>query len=293
MDNALGYLVLPLTFFGISAIQAMSLQLILGGAGLLSLGHASFFAIGGYASAAFAVFGAPALGLSDDLTLGCGILCALASSALAGLLVVLPCLRLQGDYLAMATLGAGEIVSSILKNLDVVGGTRGFKDIPKLGGLLHVWVGAGLVWLFLHRFYQSRAGVQVLATRDDEIAAQSIGIRTKPAKVVAFVTGCAISGVAGAFYAHFVQFMSPDRADFSQSVEVVLAVVLGGVGSLSGSLLGAFILTSVPEALRFAPAAISQNRLLFFSSFVILLMLLHPQGLSSIVQRAASRSWRR
>lgn len=288
MTELLQYLQLPFTLFGIFAMMAMSLQLILGGAGLLSLGHAAYFAVGGYASGAFAVFLAPELGITDPLVmLVCGIVAGAVAAALAGLLVAVPCLRLQGDYLAMATLGFGEIVSTVFKNIEAVGGTRGFKDIPKLSSPVSIWIAVILMALFLKRFYKSGTGFAILATRDDEIAARSVGISTRSAKTMAFVIGSALAGIAGSFYAHTLQIMTPDAAAFVQSVEIVLAVVIGGMYTLSGSVLGAFILVAVPELLRFAPESISQNRMLFFALIVIILMIVNPRGLSSLFSRRA------
>ena len=286
MDEILSYLPLPLTLFGIAAIQAMSLQLILGGAGLLSLGHAAYFAVGAYSAGAFSVFAAPALGLSSPfIILLLALIVGGIAAGLAGLLVAIPTLRLQGDYLAMATLGFGEIVSTVFKNLEVVGGTRGFKDIPKYTSPLGIWVAVFAVALFLKRFYKTGLGYSILATRDDEIAARSIGISTQVAKVSAFVIGSALAGIAGGFYAHALQFVSPDAADFSRSVEIVLAVVIGGMFSMQGSILGAFILVAVPEVLRFAPGAIAEKRMLFFALFVIVLMIVNPRGLSALFAR--------
>ena len=290
MIQLLEYLSLPVTLLGIFAINAMSLQLILGGAGLLSLGHAAYFAVGGYSSAAFVVYAAPALGIADPMLLMLsGLTVGFLTSALAGILVAIPCLRLSGDYLAMATLGFSEIVSTILKNIESLGGTRGFKDIPRLSSPLFVWAGVILVAWFLTRFYKSHWGVAIKATRDDEIAARSIGISTRYAKVVAFTLGTAIAGLAGSFFAHTLEFISPESASFQQSVEILLAVVIGGMFSLRGSVLGAVILVLLPEALRFAPPLVSQNRMLIFSAVVIIIMLFNPKGLSAVFEKLLMR----
>jgi branched-chain amino acid transport system permease protein len=290
MIEWLNYLALPVTLFGIYAIQAMSLQLILGGAGLLSLGHAAYFAVGAYASGVFTQFIAPSLGVQSPilLLLG-GLFCSFVAAGLAGLIVALPCLRLQGDYLAMATLGFGEIVATIFQNLEAVGGTRGFKDVEKLTSPAIIWIGAALVALFLHRFYQSGLGMAVLATRDDEIAARSVGISTQRAKTLAFVLGSAIAGLSGSFHIHTLQIIAPTEATFLRSVEIALAVVMGGMYSIRGSILGAFILVSVPEMLRFAPDVIAQNRMLIFAVVVIVLMIVNPRGLSDALERVLSR----
>lgn len=286
MEQIVEYSILPLMLFGITAIQALGLQLILGGAGLLSLGHAAFYAVGGYSAAAFTVHAAPHLGITQPIILLVLALVVGALSALiAGFLVALPCLRLQGDYLAMATLGFAEILGTVLKNLDVVGGTRGFTGIPKLSSLLWVFVILGLVWWMLARFRRTGLGMAIQATRDDEIAARSLGINTYASKLSAFVIGSAIAGLAGALYVHAIQFISPDEADFSRSVVIVLAVVIGGMTSLFGSVLGALILVAVPEVLRFAPDAIREQRMIYFALIVIFVMLFSPKGLQSLLAR--------
>jgi len=191
---------------------------------------------------------------------------------------------LQGDYLAMATLGFAEILGTALKNIDAVGGTRGFGNIPKLSSLPWVFVTLALVWWALARFRRTGLGMAIQATRDDEIAARSLGISTYSAKLSAFVIGSAIAGIAGALYVHAVQFISPDEADFSRSVIIVLAVVIGGMTSLSGSVLGALILVVVPEALRHNDT-LREQRMIYFALIVIFVMLFSPKGLQSLFMR--------
>lgn len=290
MEQLIEYSILPLTLFGITALQALGLQLILGGAGLLSLGHAAFYAVGGYSAAAFTVYAAPALGLTHPVLL---MLLALivggVSALLAGFLVAVPCLRLQGDYLAMATLGFAEILGTALKNIDAVGGTRGFTGIEKLSSLTWVFGLLALVWWALARFRRTGLGMAIQATRDDEIAARSLGINTYASKLWAFVLGSGIAGLAGALYVHALQFISPDEADFSRSVIIVLAVVIGGMTSLLGSVLGALILVAVPEVLRFAPEAIRDQRMIYFALIVIFVMLFSPKGLQALLTKLLPR----
>ena len=207
-------------------------------------------------------------------------------------LVAVPCLRLQGDYLAMATLGFAEILGTALKNIESVGGTRGFTGIPKLGSLTWVFAVLALVWFALSRFRHTGLGMAIQATRDDEIAARSLGINTYSSKLSAFVIGSAIAGIAGALYVHALQFIHPDEADFSRSVIIVLAVVIGGMNSLFGSVLGAFILISVPEVLRHAPDAVREQRMIYFAIIVILVMLFSPKGLQDLIPRFFSKPTR-
>ena len=245
------------------------------------MGHAAYFAIGGYASAMGVAWLQRVGSLAGAPLLVCGLLMGVVCAALAGLAVALPVLRLSGDYLAMATLGFSEIVSTLIKNSELLGGTRGLKDIPQLSSVTSIWIGCALVALALRRFYASPLGYAVRATRDDEIAARSVGIAVNKAKTIAFVIGAALAGLSGAFYAHTVQFISPDAASFGQSVEILLAVVIGGMFSLGGSFLGAMILVLLPEALRFAPTLIRENRQIVFAVIVIVLMLTKPAGLMS------------
>lgn len=310
MADLINYIQLPFILFLILSIQAISLQIIVGGAGLLSLGHAAFYTIGGYCSAIFTVFIAPKIGIENQallLLLAC--LIGMLTAALAGLIIAIPCMKLRGDYLAMATLGVGEIVATIFKNVDMVGGTRGFKDIPKLGSPLLIFMILLITTLFISWFYKTNLGFAIRATRDDEISAKSLGIPIYKVKILAFLIGTALAGLSGVFYAHTLQFISPDEAGLSNSVLLILAVVIGGMYSVWGSILGAFIIITVPELLRFIPEllnpyllilnqqgylsensiqiidAIFLNRTLIFSVLVLLMMLTNPRGLIALFNR--------
>lgn len=260
MDQIINYLCLPLSLFGIVAIEAMGLQLILGGAGLLTLGHTAFFAIGGYASAAFVTMIAPILGIENQvILLLAGMLFGMLCSALTAAFIVMPCLRLKGDYLAVATMGLGQIVENIFNNLTVFGGASGFTNITHL---TNVWLILGIVFLiiiFLKRFYKTGIGNAILCSRDDEIVARCFGISPAKSKLIAFLVGNIITGLAGSLYVHTFQFISPVYAGFQKSVEILLAVVIGGMFSVWGSLLGAAILVLVPELLRFVPQIMTEN----------------------------------
>jgi len=309
MTDIFNYIQLPFIVFCILAIQAMSLQIILGGTGLLSLGHAAFYTVGGYTSAMFTVFIAPKLGIENhSLLLLIACIIGMVSASLTGLIVAIPCLKLRGDYLAMATLGVGEIVATIFKNLDFVGGTRGFKDIPKLGSPLLIFIVMIVIAVFIIRFYKTNIGYAVRATRDDEISARSIGIDIYKTKLISFLIGTSLAGLAGVFYSHTLQFISPDEAGFYNSVVLVLAVVIGGMYSVYGSMFGAFIIVVIPEFLRFIPQlcdplliklvengiinqtfinifnSIFSNRTLVFSVLVVIIMLLNPKGVASLME---------
>lgn len=272
---------------GIAIILAVSLNLINGFTGQFSLGHAGFMAIGGYLSAfvtvtigpsIFALVGAdpqaPAA-YARSLVLVLGLIAGAIGAALAGLAIGIPTLRLKGDYLAIATLGFGEIIRVVILNIDAVGGARGMFGIPKYAGF--AWI-AGLVvvtvvfhWNLVH----SRHGRALLAIREDEIATESLGISTTRYKVLAFVIGAAFAGVAGGLSAHYLTYLTPDDFNFMKSVEIVIMVVLGGMGSLSGSVLAAILLTLLPEVLR----PIREYRMVIYSLLLVLLMLSRPQGI--------------
>ena len=306
MESFFQYLQLPLCLLGITAIEAMGLQLILGGAGLLTLGHTAFFAIGGYASAAFVTLLAPRWGITDSgLLLSVGVLFALFFSGLTAFLVGIPCLRLRGDYLAVATMGLGQIVENILNNIPQFGGASGFTNIAHLTHLglilLLVFLCAG----FLRRFYETGVGYSILCSRDDETVAQCFGISPERSKLTAWVTGNMMTGLAGALYVHTFQFISPVGAGFQKSVEVLLAVVIGGMFSVRGAFMGATILVLIPELLRYIPhgwidgmdhamsaflpakfshlvTGFAQNSMLLFSLIVLVILKINPSGISSI-----------
>lgn len=315
MNSFFDYLLLPLSLFGITAIEAMGLQLILGGAGLLTLGHTAFFAIGGYASATFVVYIAPILGIHHPVVLlFCGILFAMILTALAAFFVSIPCLRLKGDYLAVATMGFGQITENILYNIPQLGGASGFSNIPYLSHLGLIWVLVAFVGIAMLNFYQTGVGHAIFCSRDDEIVARCFGISPERSKLIAFVVGSTITGLSGALFVHTFQFISPTAAGFQKSIEILLAVVIGGMFSIWGCLLGAGVLVIVPELLRFLPHFFStglaslaakgivsetalnsefsrlligffQNSMLIFSLVVLVILRLSPAGIHFLWKR--------
>jgi branched-chain amino acid transport system permease protein len=286
LDSLFQYINLPVTLFGIIALEALGLQLIVGGAGMLSLGHAAFFAIGGYSAACFSVLFAPHLGMTNGyLILASSLFFSVLISSLCASLFVIPCLRLRGDYFAIATLGFSQIVENILYNTQALGGASGFTGISHLSNVGLVWFFVFLVLLFLYRFYKTPLGYSILCTREDELVATCLGISPARSKFFAFVIGCAITGLAGCFYAHTFQFMSPSSAGFGKSVEILLAVVVGGLFSIWGSLLGAGVIVLLPELLRFLPESAALYHMLIFSLIVIFVIRTNNQGLVSLWKR--------
>jgi branched-chain amino acid transport system permease protein len=261
--------------------------------GQFSIGHAGFMAVGAYVSAALSVYlgagwlaalssGLP-LPLARSLYFPLPLLAGGLAAALAGLVVGIPALRLRGDYLAIATLGFGEIIRIAILNVDAVGGARGFSlASPAHPGLdlRYESVGAiyavvGLSILVIARLVYATGGLAFRAVREDETAAESVGIATTRVKVEAFVVSSFFAGVAGALFAHSEGYIHTNSFSFLRSFEIVVFVVLGGLGSLSGAVLAAAVLTAAPELLR----GLGEWRMILYSLLLIATMLVRPQGL--------------
>jgi branched-chain amino acid transport system permease protein len=267
----------------INAILAVSLNLVNGLSGQFSLGQAGFMAVGAYVSASMNVFLLSSLHgnvFGDQLALVISLIVAATASGFAGYLVGLPTLRLRGDYLAIVTLGFGEIIRVIILNIQAVGGARGFINIPNsTSAFLVIFILAFCV-LLTHRFVMASQGRALLAIRENEIAAEAMGVDTTTYKVGAFVVSSAVAGVAGGLFAHYLSYINPSSFSFMKSVEIVIMVVLGGTGSVSGAILAAFILTFLPEALRpLQDLTHVDLRMVIYSLLLILMMLLRPQGI--------------
>ncbi len=271
---------------GINVILAVSLNLINGFTGQFSIGHAGFMAVGGYGSAMFTleigqrwVAALTGAGVPAGVAQGGALVAALVAggllAALAGYLVGLPSLRLRGDYLAIVTLGFGEIIRVLILNVDVIGGARGLPGIP--GWTNFFWMGLCVMAVVLvsRHLALSTHGRALFAIRDDEVAAESLGVDTTRYKVLAFVIGAFFAGISGGLFAHFLSYLNPNSFTFLKSIEVIAMVVLGGMGSITGSVLAAIVLTVAPEALRVAQG----YRMVGYSLMLILLMILRPQGL--------------
>jgi branched-chain amino acid transport system permease protein len=279
------YVVRVLLLCGINITMAVSLNLINGFTGQFSIGHAGFMAVGAYCGAALSVKAGPrlvtALGLgrespaADFAVLGVAVLVGGIAAAIVGLLVGIPSLRLRGDYLAIVTLGFGEIIRVVLLNVQAVGGAGGLTGIPPLTNFFWVALAAVAVVALSRNLMASTYGLGFLAVREDEIAAEAMGINTTKYKVVAFVVGAFFAGVGGVLYAHQIRFIQPSNFSFILSIQFIVMVVLGGMGSITGSVVAAIILTVLPEALR----GVEQYRLVTYSLLLILLMLTRPQGL--------------
>ena len=256
----------------INVIMALSLNLVTGFAGQLSLGHAAFMGIGAYTAGILtSVYQVPFLA-----ALAAGGL----SAAFFGLLVGLPTLRLKGDYLAIATLGFGEIIRVTILNMKITGGAFGLRGISKETNLAISVAAVVLTYFTLRRLMKSRFGRAITAIREDEVAAQAMGIDITQYKVLAFVIGASWAGIAGGLFAHWFRYLNPSSFAFGKSVEILSMVVLGGMGNLEGPVLGAAVLTYAPELLRGASDFVSQYRMLFYGALLVIMMLVRPQGLA-------------
>jgi branched-chain amino acid transport system permease protein len=271
-----------LTGIGINVILAVSLNLVNGYTGQFSLGHAGFMSVGAYLSAAVTMMLGPRL-FGDDggttlqqggLFLG-ALLAGGLSAALAGLLVGVPSLRLKGDYLALVTLGFGEIIRVIFQNVDALGGALGLNGIPPYTNIFWVLAFVAITVFVVTCLVNSTYGRGFLATHDDEIASEAVGLNTTRYKIVAFVVGAFFAGIAGGLYGHFKQTITPTGFDFTKSIEIVVMVILGGMGNTLGVILAAILLTLLPEVLR----PIAEYRMVLYSFLLIVLMLARPQGL--------------
>ncbi|WP_281697179.1 branched-chain amino acid ABC transporter permease [Acidaminococcus massiliensis] len=251
----------------INIIMSVSLNLINGLTGQFSIGHAGFMAVGAYTSAIITV----KLGMDFPIAL----IVATVSAAFLGFLIGMPTLRLNGDYLAIATLGLGEIIRIAILNIDYVGGASGFMGIPRLTTFpVAFWITVFVVY-FIKNFKNSADGRACLAIRENEIAAETMGINTTKYKVMAFTIGAGFAGTAGALFSHYYYIAHPASFTFMRSFDFLTMVVLGGLGSISGSISGAILLTGISAALADYP----EWRMVIYSIVLIVLMLNRPQGI--------------
>lgn len=258
---------------GIYMILAVSLNVATGYLGQLPLGHAGFMAVGGYAGA---IFWKSGLLPQGSLSLIGGLFAAGVVAAVFGVLIGIPALRLRGDYLAIITLGFGEIIRVAIINLPgITGGTPGLKNIPKYSTFPVVFICVVITCLVIHMVMKSRHGRAILSIRDNEIAAESCGINTTYYKVMAFALSAFFAGVAGALYAGNQGILVPSGFDFMTSINILVIVVLGGMGSMAGSLIAAAVLTSLPLALQ----GFNDYRMIIYSLLLIIVMVFKPTGL--------------
>lgn len=273
-------------YVGINIVLAVSLNLVNGFTGQFSMGHAGFMAVGGYTSAFItttlkslypSLFAEPFL--AHSIFLGALLIGALVAS-FAGYLVGLPSLRLKGDYLAIVTLGFGEIIRVFILNIEAIGGARGMPGIPTFSSFGWVYTFALITVYVIKRLMDSPMGREFLSVREDEIASEAMGVNTTQAKVRAFVIGAFFAGIGGGLFAHFLTYLNPGTFDFNKSFDIIIMVVLGGMGSISGSILAAGFLTILRELLRTLQEITQVDfRMIIYSLILISMMILRPNGL--------------
>ena len=251
----------------INIILSVSLNMINGYTGQFSIGHAGFMAVGAYTSAIITV----KLGLPFEL----GLVVATVCAGVLGCLIGLPTLRLDGDYLAIATLGLGEIIRICILNIDYVGGASGLMGIPRMTNFAYAFWIMTIIIFFIKNFKNSAAGRCCLAIRENEIAADTMGINTTKYKVMAFTIGASFAGTAGALFSHYFFLAHPASFTFMRSFDILTMVVLGGLGSMTGAITGAMLLTFISAFLSDFP----EWRMVIYAVTMIILMLYRPQGL--------------
>lgn len=284
------YILQILVTIGIGIILALGLNLITGVTGQLSLGHAAFMSIGAFTSAIIT--------LRTGLPFSINLLLSGLLTAVVAAIIGFPILRLTGDYLAICTLGFAEIVKVIFLNLDITNRALGLSvPVPRsaLPMPIVVLLVAILTIIASALIYNSRLGRAFKAIRDDEIAAESMGINIARYKVQSFAIGSFMAGIGGSLYAHFISYINPSDFGFLKSVDILSMVVLGGLGSIPGAVVGAAVLSAAPEFLRF----MSQYRMLVYGALLVFLMIFRPNGLfgginfTELVLRAVGRKPRR
>lgn len=254
----------------INIILAVSLNLVTGFTGQFSLGHAGFMSIGAYVGAL----------VNMEMSSTPGFLIGIVAGALAamivGILIGIPTLRLKGDYLAIATLGMAEIIRVMFLNMDdITNGAAGLFGIPRYTNWTWLLIFTGLSLVIINNFVKSSQGRACISIREDEIAAESMGINTTKYKVMAFAMGAFFAGIAGALYSSYFYFINPTMFGFQKSIDILVIVVFGGLGSITGSVIAAIVLAVITTVLQ----SYSELRMIIYALLLISIMLFRPQGL--------------
>jgi branched-chain amino acid transport system permease protein len=282
---------------GVNVILAVSLNVINGMTGQFSIGHAGFMAVGAYLAGLVSLLtkddriGVLPEVVSDQVFLLGSLVAGGLAAAVCGLIVGLPSLRLRGDYLAIVTLGFGEIIRVVVQNTEAFGGALGLSGVPQRASFGMVWFWVAVVLLMARRVADSPHGRSLWAIREDEVAAEAMGVDTTSYKVRAFVVSSFFAGVAGGLFAHFQSIITPgDSFSFVKSMEIVVMIVAGGLGSTTGAVVAAVVLTLLPEAMRAVfisiggenvalAQSIDQLRKPIFGLLLVVMMLTRPQGI--------------
>ena len=274
----------------IYVILAVSLNLINGITGQFSLGHMGFAAVGAYVSGTLTtlIFKVTPSAPGGMTIFVLSIVAGGIAAAFVGFLIGFPSLRLKGDYLAIVTLGFGEIIRTIFNNIDYVGGPRGLLGIPKFSNFTVIFIATFLTVVIIRNLIQSSHGRALLSIRENELASELVGIDTTKYKVLAFSIGAFFAGIAGGLFAHLLQLAHPTQFGFIKSVEVLIMIYAGGVGSITGSMIAAFALTFLSEGLRIGIRFIADTtglpiggewRMVIYALLLIFIMLFRTEGL--------------
>ena len=266
----------------VNVMLAVSLCLIIGFLGELTLGHAGFMSIGAYTGALITL---NTTALPSPVSFAIAMIIGGLVAGIFGVLIGVPVLRLKGDYLAIVTLGFGEIIKSVINSLSITNGAAGLSNIPKYSTYKQftmVYIITILMILLIANLVNSRHGRAICSIRDNYIAAEATGIPVSKFKTLAFVISAVFAGIAGVIYAHNVGILKPDNFDYNRSIEILVMVVLGGMGNLKGSIIAAVILTLLPEVLR----GLDDYRMLMYAIALIAMMIINN---SSLKQRLLAK----
>ncbi len=258
------------TLTGIYMIAILGVSILTGFTGLFSMGHAGFMAIGAYTSAL--------LTKTFHLPILAGGMAGMVTAFGVGILIGYPTLKLKGDYFVIATLGIGEVTKLLIENLpNLTGGARGLTDVPRGTTFPMVLVFIVIIVWGLHNFLRSKQGRNCIAVREEELATASIGANVAGYKLLAMGISCALCGISGALLAHYMHYLTPSMFNMIKSDELVMTVILGGCGSLTGTIIASLILVPLPEVLRFG--SVQEWRMVFYGLLVVLVIIFKPSGL--------------
>lgn len=253
----------------INIILAVSLNLVTGFTGQFSLGHAGFMSIGAYVCALIN------MEMNSTSGLLIGIFAGAIAAAAVGIIIGIPTLRLKGDYLAIATLGMAEIIRVVFLNMEITNGAAGLNGVPRYTNWLWLFLFTSATIILINNFIKSSPGRACISIREDEIAAEAMGVNTTKYKVMAFALGAFFAGVAGALYASYFYFIKPNTFGFMKSIDILVIVVLGGMGSITGSVIAAVVLAVLTTFLQ----SFTEVRMIVYALLLVAIMLFRPQGL--------------
>lgn len=253
----------------INIILAVSLNLVTGFTGQFSLGHAGFMSIGAYVCAIITM----KMGSSTGFIIG--LFAGAVAAAIVGIIIGIPTLRLKGDYLAIATLGMAEIIRVVFLNMEITNGAAGLNGIPRYTNWTWLFIFTAATIILINNFINSSPGRACISIREDEIAAESMGINTTRYKVAAFAIGAFFAGIAGGLYSSYFYFLKPTLFGFQKSIDILVIVVFGGLGSITGSVVAAVVLAVVTTFLQ----AYSELRMIIYALLLVVIMIFRPQGL--------------